>query len=524
MRKVFDFNSYVENRHKTNESVVGNALSKAKDFIMDKIENLKDYFKKFLVPSGPKKGAPAVSVYLPSDGNIVDQIAATYKGTEFAKMNPMQDGINNESLQEARISTEYTGEDQTVRNVYAPELKEMIEKLYRAKERGSKAAKPIFIFGAPGIGKTQIVGAVAQKLDIPMINLDVMFMAPEDFLGIPKVIDLEMPSYDGPKLAIVGEKPAVGSGATRSNPPLILPRDNDKGGRGGIIFMDEMNRANRVVLDAMMQFVQMGRIGEYNLPNRWILVAAGNRPEEANVTEFDFAFADRFRIVNFVPKIEDWADWASLQADIDPIVINFIANNEKYFHYLDTEKGTLKFPTPRSWTDAARMLNDEIIDTNAKDWRDLPSEVIYNIFADSVGPEAAAMINEYLKVMKNISEKDFDLMLTDPEKAKKIPKDKNFMSLCYGISDMAINNAAKKDGGKPAMSSLYNIMKYFNGLEHPQLPEILSALYKNILNRYPEVAPNAEDLKKAKDGDKEAQAKLLMVKMVTGKAKEEGVL
>jgi hypothetical protein len=518
MKRVFDFNSYVENRNKTNESKVGDALSKAKDFVMDKIENLKDFFKKFLVPSGPKKGAPAVSVYLPSNGDIVSQIDATYKGTEFAKMNPLQDGVANESLQEARVSLEYTGEDQTVRNVNAPELKEMIEKLYRAKERGSKAAKPIFIFGAPGIGKTQIVGSVAQKLGIPMINLDVMFMAPEDFLGIPKVIDLEVAQYNGPNLV------SIGAGATRSNPPLILPRDNGKDGKGGIIFMDEMNRANRVVLDAMMQFVQMGRIGEYNLPDRWILVAAGNRAEEANVTEFDFAFADRFRIVNFVPKIEDWADWASVQKDIDPIVVNFIRNNEKYFHYLDTEKGTLKFPTPRSWTDAARMLNDEIIDTNAKDWRDLSSETIYNIFTDSVGPEAAAMINEYLKVMKNISDRDFDLMLTDPEKAKKLPKDKNFMSLCYGISDMAINHAAKKDGGTPAMSSLYNIMKYFNGLEHPQLPEILSALYKNILNRYPEVAPNAEDLKKAKDGDKEAQAKLLMVKMVTGKAKEEGVL
>jgi hypothetical protein len=274
----------------------------------------------------------------------------------------------------------------------------------------------------------------------------------------------------------------------------------------------------------MMQFVQMGRIGEYNLPSKWILVAAGNRPEEANVTEFDFALADRFRIVNFVPKIEDWADWASAQEDIDPTVINFIKNNEKYFHYLDTEKGTLKFPTPRSWTDAARMLNDEVIDSGAGSWRELPASTIYNIFTDSVGPEAAAMINEYFKVMKTISERDLDLMASDPEKAKKLPKDKNFMSLCYGISDMAISNAAKKDGGKPKMSSLYNIMKYFSGLEHPQLPEILSSLYKAILNQFPEVNPTPEDLKKAKEGDKESQAKLLMVKMVTSKGKEEGLL
>jgi MoxR-like ATPase len=58
-----------------------------------------------------------------------------------------------------------------------------------------------------------------------------------------------------------------------------------------------MNRANKAVLNFIMQFVQKGKVSEYQLPDKWVIVAAGNRPEEAEgVADFDFALAGRFTI------------------------------------------------------------------------------------------------------------------------------------------------------------------------------------------------------------------------------------
>ena len=451
-----------------------------------------------------------------ADGDIVNQINSFYSGTEFAKQNTMSmyESDSYEDLEEARVPLEYTEEDQTVRNISAPELKGMVEKLYRSKDRGGRA-KPIFVYGAPGIGKTQIIGQAANTLGVPMINLDLQFMAPEDFLGIPKVVDVNKPEYDEQ-----GKLVSAGSGMTRSNPPMLLPRDNGPQGKGGIIFMDEMNRANKMVLNSVMQFVQMGRLGEYVLPDKWVIVAAGNRPTEADVAEFDFALADRFTIVNLVPKVEDWADWARTSGKFEPEFINFVERNEELFHYLDREKATLKFPTPRSWTDAAMVLNDEIVDSGVKSWRELPSETIYNIYADQIGPAAAGKLKAYLDVIRKVSEKDLEEIVKNPEKAKDIPKGSDFSNVMYGVYEMAQRKAEEMSSdGKATVEDLYNIMKYFN--RYNQL-EQLAWIYKRIQESYPDFAVTEETIK-TKDTD-ESKLKIEAARMIQKGAKDKELI
>jgi hypothetical protein len=109
------------------------------------------------IPYGPKKGLPTVMLFLPENGSIYKQMA------EFEK------GVN--PLKEARIPLEYTGEDQSVRNISAEQLREDVIRLYKSKESGGRA-KPIFIYGAPGIGKTEIVGQAADELGVPVMKLD----------------------------------------------------------------------------------------------------------------------------------------------------------------------------------------------------------------------------------------------------------------------------------------------------------------------------------------------------------------
>jgi len=410
------------------------------------------------IPYGPKKGLPTIMLFLPENGSIYKQMY------EFER------GVN--PLKEARIPLEYTGEDQSVRNISAEQLREDVIRLYKSKESGGRA-KPIFIYGAPGIGKTEIVGQAADELGVPVMKLDLQFMNPEDFLGIPSKHDVEPVQVEGGKLV------SVGKGFTRSNPPILLPTDNGKDDRGGIIFMDEMNRANKAVLNSIMQFVQKGEIGPYKLPDRWVIVAAGNRPEEAEgVADFDFALADRFTIKNYVPTIESFGNWANKNEKILPELVLFLNDNPLLFHNLDADKKSLNYPTPRSWTDGALILNDEIKYKGADSWRDIPKDDIMNIFYDQVGPEAAGKFIAFLEILRKVSESDINDIINNPMSAIIIPDAQSRKSVLYGIMESVLKKIKGYDPQK-----LYNIMTYFN--RYDQL-EPLSWLYKDILSTYPE--------------------------------------
>jgi MoxR-like ATPase len=518
-KKVFDFKSFVINEYNTNEGYISDKFSLLASWAKDLVQGIKDGLVK-MIPSGSKKGIPVASYFDPSAGSIVSQINALYSGTPFAKENPVEiyeSSITESDIEEAKVPLAYTGEDQTVRNVDAQELKEMIEKLYRSKVRGGRA-KPIFVFGAPGIGKTQIVGQAADSLGVPMINLDLQFMAPEDFLGIPKVVDIQDPEIA--KFKETGEKGFLGQGATRSNPPSLLPRSNGIEGKGGILFMDEMNRANKTVLNSVMQFVQMGRLGEYILPDKWILVAAGNRPSEADVAEFDFALADRFTIVNLEPKVEDWVEWAKKSNKFEPEFVNFVSQNQELFHYLDDEKGTLKFPTPRSWTDAAAILRDEMEDREVKSWRQLPLDVISNIYADQLGPDATGKLVAYLGVLKKFTDEDLAEMVKDPKKAKTIAKSGDFTSVMYGLYEMVLRKAEElSQDGKVSLKDLNSIMQYFNKYEEL---EVLSWIYKRITDEFPEFAVTDEVLRN-KDTD-DSKLKIEAAKMIQSGARTKSLI
>ena len=519
-KRVLDFNGYVQNHTSTNESKFGDFVSKVGSAISSGVARFAKFIKDGIIkmiPSGPKKGTPAASYFAQAAGSVLDQVNRFYFGTDFAKMNPAP-GMNEsdgyyDDVDEARVPLEYTGEDQTVRNVGPEELEELLGKLYRSKNRGGRA-KPIFIYGAPGIGKTQIVAQAADAAGVDMINLDLQFMAPEDFMGIPKVVDIENPEYEEGRLK------SVGKGVTRANPPAVLPTDNGSTSKGGFIFLDEMNRAKPAVLNSMMQFVQMGRIGQYQLPDKWVIVAAGNRPEDVtgvgSVAEFDFAMADRFKILNFVPDPKKWAQWARGTEKIPSEIIDFIERNPELFHYLDDEKNALKFPTPRSWTDGAMELEDEIIDTGAKNWKEIPTDTIFNIFSDSIGPSAAGKLKAYLDIIKRIPERDLEMIITNPEKATPIAKGSEFSSVAYGLFEMALRKAEEMNNGKATTENLYNIMKYYQMLDNL---EILSWIYARIKEKYPEFALT-EDTLKDKDtpeGNMKIEAAMMVKKGMEGK-------
>jgi hypothetical protein len=273
--------------------------------------------------------------------------------------------------------------------------------------------------------------------------------------------------------------------------------------------MDEMNRSKGPVQNSIMQFVQEGRIGDYQLPDKWVIVAAGNRPEEADVTDFDFALADRFVIYNYVPNVESWADWARSNGKIFPELVAFLMNNQNLFHELDIDKEVKNFPSPRSWSDSALQVYDEVQDENVNSWRDLPDQVMHDIFFDNVGPFAAGKIAEYLKILKKISIQDIEKIKTDPDNSPIIEAARE-KSILYGFSSMVASSVTEY-----SPVELYNVVKYF--ARYDQL-EMLSWLYKSILEKYPQFRPPS-----VATGNEEDTMKLDAAKMIISGARNKGL-
>ena len=515
--KIHNFDSFVRTEYSVNEGIISDIWDKAKDFGQKIKMMIREGLIK-IIPRGPKKGTPAVTYFDPSQGSVLSQINSLYAGTEFARMNPiggpemkkidrleneMSPGINEEVV--ALESPTNKHGIPAARNIEAAELIKKITNLYKSTvihggDR-SKSNKPIFIYGAPGIGKTQIVGKVADNLGIKLLNIDLQFMAPEDFIGIPSVVELD----DEDIKKIQADRPLkiskedwmqrmqrvvkYGLGATRSNPPLFLPRDNMANGKGGIIFLDEANRASQRVFSSLMNFVQAGRINEYELPTKWVIVAAGNRPKEAKgVVEFDPAIASRFDLVNFTPNPEDWAEYArGIASKSDskwPLeIINFVQKNTEWFHkfdpddFEDSEGMGTKFPTPRDWVGALQGIENQCLIDGVDSWRQLPLDDVFTIIQDNVGYSAATAIRAYLETLARFSEKDIRLMYTDPLKAPTVREKGDLANVLLGLYLIVKKEAQIELGEDLPVEILANIARYFNRYDQH---EIMAALYARM--------------------------------------------
>jgi hypothetical protein len=339
-----------------------------------------------------------------------------------------------EGTNEQRVPLEFPRSGDVL-DVKEPELKRMIKTrlkaVLKAGEEGNLQGelddKPIFIYVSPGIGKTQIVAQVCYELGKEMygkpLNLsfvDGEFAEPVDFAGVPSVVDVEEPSEENP----------YGKGITRSNVSVnLLPTDNGRDDMGGIIFIDELNRMPSEVIKIFMKLVQSRRIGAgYQIPNKWYIVASGNRKEDdkKEVKEMGTALRDRFSVVNFITNPSSYRKYiegSRLKDVVIPELLDFLDFQEEYFHNLDPSKQLIKYPTPRAWTDAAVGLKRTIEELESEGVTELSDRDIISAFQVEVGYDAAAAFLDFYKIAKEIPVKDLVLPFTDPNRAP-LPSDK----------------------------------------------------------------------------------------------------
>lgn len=197
--------------------------------------------------------------------------------------------------------------------------------------------RPVFIWGAPGIGKSSIVANFAESLGLPCVSLLGSQLAPEDIIGVPQIVE----------------------GASVFCPPRMIARDEPY-----CLFLDELNACSQEVQKAFYSLIHDRRIGEYHLPEGSIVIGAGNRAQDnAIVRPMSSALINRMFHVELIASHHDWLEWAGRHG-IHPYILEYIGLRPDHLWHTPP-KTEEPFSTPRSWhilSDAMNEYGDALTD------------------------------------------------------------------------------------------------------------------------------------------------------------------
>ncbi len=271
---------------------------------------------------------------------------------------------------------------------------------------------PVFVWGAPGIGKSSIVKQIAEQKELDFLDLRLSLLDPTDLKGIP--------FFNAETKEGVWAKPS------------FLPSDPDS---KGILFLDEINTAPPAVQASAYQLILDRKVGEYELPKGWSIVAAGNRENDRGVVyKMPPPLANRFVHFEMEVDFDDWKAWA-YSAGIESAIIGYLAYDKSMLFTFDPTSNEKAFATPRSW---------EYVDSIVKSGID--TELILDSISGAVGRESAVGYSSFKKVMKQLPDLNTILDGTLTELNEDDPK--VLMALAIGLvnalrenpSDDAIEN------------------------------------------------------------------------------------
>ncbi len=212
-----------------------------------------------------------------------------------------------------------------------------------------KKKRPIFLWGPPGIGKSDIVGQITNSLPKShLIDIRLSLWDPTDIKG--------MPYY------------SANDNTMKWAPPVELPSEEFAAQFENIVlFLDEMNSAAPAVQSAAYQLILNRRVGTYKLPDNVLIIAAGNRDADKGVTyRMPAPLANRFVHLELTVDFGDWFDWA-VQNKIHKDVVGFLNFSKKDLYDFDPKSSSRSFATPRSWSFVSELLDDGLDESTTTD-------------------------------------------------------------------------------------------------------------------------------------------------------------
>jgi hypothetical protein len=239
----------------------------------------------------------------------------------------------------------------------------------RSLRKCVKIKRPIFLWGAPGIGKSDIVKQIGDEQDREVIDVRLSLWEPTDIKGIPY--------YN-----------ATANTMTWA-PPAELPTDPES---TAILFLDELNSAAPATQAAAYQLILNRRVGTYKLPAGVSIVAAGNRETDKGVTyRMPAPLANRFLHLELRTDFDDWLQWATANK-LHEQVVGYLGFAKQDLYDFDPKSSSRSFATPRSWSFVSELLGDEDLDENT----------LTDLVSGAVGEGLAVKFMAHRKIAKQM--------------------------------------------------------------------------------------------------------------------------
>jgi len=206
--------------------------------------------------------------------------------------------------------------------------------------RCASVKHPSFIWGPPGIGKSELVQQITDDLDGHMIDLRMGQLDPMDLRGIP------VPNKDTKQMEFY--------------PLDALPTEELASKyKTVVLFMDELTSAPPTVLGSAYQLILDRKLGNYKLPDNVVIIAAGNRESDKGVTfRMPTPLANRFVHFEMGVDFDSWLEWA-VNNRVHKDVVGYLTFAKSDLYDFDAKSSSRAFATPRSWTFASKLIHDD---------------------------------------------------------------------------------------------------------------------------------------------------------------------
>ena len=246
-----------------------------------------------------------------------------------------------------------------------------------------KLRRPVFMRGSPGIGKSAIMKQATDELGIQLIDMRLSQYDPTDLKGFPD--------------------PDRKLKRTNWLPLGTLPYDKDS---EGIIFLDELTSASPSVQAVAYQLVFDFAIGEYKLPPKWSVMAAGNREtDRAVVHRMSTALISRFVIVDIETNVEAFAHHA-VPRGFKPMPLAYLNFQQTSLNTFDPATPAQSYACPRTWM----FANDTIIDT------ELSANIKRELLVGTIGEGTTTSFLNFCQLANDLPE--MSSILKTPKTAK----------------------------------------------------------------------------------------------------------
>lgn len=317
-------------------------------------------------------------------------------------------------------------------------------------ERCIQAGVVPFLQSSPGIGKSSIMRAIAEKFNLCLIDHRLSTSPPEDMSGLPAFKDGM--AYFAPFAELF---PIRGT-AKPINPKTGLPYD------GWMIFLDEFNSAKKDTQAAAYKLILDKMVGQHPLHDDVVITCAGNLDSDrAIVNPLSTAMQSRVIHIEMVVNFDEWLMDVALPQKYDDRIVAYLSQHKDKLMDFDPKHSNKTFCCPRTIEFMDHLIRgQEVVDEDI------------SLYAGTITPGVASSFVQFCKVYLTMPR--VEDILDDPHN-HEIPTD---VSMLWAVTSALLSNLTEKNINKMVIY-VERLDKSFRIL-----------FYRSIMTRYPELRHN----------------------------------